>query len=84
MSTVKTAISMRKSLFERVNELAEELDMPRSHIFVLAVEEFIQRHENRKLLAAINEAYEEVLDREEALLRERMREQHRKTVEGQW
>jgi predicted transcriptional regulator len=84
MSTVKTAISLRKSLFERVDELAQELDIPRSHIFVLAVEEFIQRYENRKLLEAINEVYEEILDREEEIHRDRMRQQHRKMVEGQW
>jgi metal-responsive CopG/Arc/MetJ family transcriptional regulator len=37
MATVKTAISLQESLFEQVNELAEELQMPRSHLFVLAV-----------------------------------------------
>lgn len=84
MPTVKTAISLRKSLFERVDELAQELDIPRSHVFVLAVEEFIQRHENRKLLKAINEVYEESLDREEELHRDRVRQQHRKMVQGQW
>ena len=84
MSTVKTAISLRESLFEQVDELAQELDVPRSHIFVLAVEEFIQRYENHKLLEAINEVYEEILDREEEVYRGRMKQQYRKIVEGQW
>jgi predicted transcriptional regulator len=84
MSTIKTAISLRESLFAQVDELAQELDIPRSHIFVLAVEEFLQRHQNRKLLEAINEVYEDVLDREEEIYRGRMRQQHRKMVEGQW
>jgi predicted transcriptional regulator len=57
MPTVKTAISLQESLFKRVDQLARELDIPRSHVFVLAVEEFIQRYENRKLLKTINEAY---------------------------
>jgi predicted transcriptional regulator len=84
MSTVKTAISLKESLFRRVDQLARELDMPRSHIFALAVEEFIQRYENRKLLNTINEAYEEILDREEEHYRDRMRQYHRDMVEGQW
>ena len=84
MSTVKTAISLQRSLFERVDELAQELDIPRSRIFAMAAEEFIQRFENRKLLEAINEVYEEILDRDEELHRDRMRHQHRKLVEGQW
>jgi len=84
MTIVKTAISLRESLFDRVDALAQELDIPRSHIFVLAVEEFLQRHENRKLLEELNEVYEEIQDREEEIYQARIREHHRKMVEGQW
>jgi metal-responsive CopG/Arc/MetJ family transcriptional regulator len=84
MGTVKTAISLRESLFERVDALAQELDIPRSHIFVIAVEEFLQRHENRKLLEEINEAHEEILAHEEELHRDKMRKLHREMVEGRW
>jgi predicted transcriptional regulator len=81
---MKTAISLPESLFERVDQLAQELNMPRSHIFVLAVDEFVRRHENRKLLAEINEAYGEIRDREEKLVREGMRRRHREAVKGRW
>jgi len=84
MATVKTAISLQESLFEQVNELAEELQMPRSHLFVLAVEEFIKRHENRKLLETLNEVYDDLPDSDEQALRDRMRQQHRQLVEGEW
>jgi metal-responsive CopG/Arc/MetJ family transcriptional regulator len=84
MSTVKTAISLRESLFEQVDALAQELDIPRSHVFVLAVEEFLQRYENRKLLEAIDEVYDDMRDREEKVYRDRMRQRHRRMVEGQW
>jgi metal-responsive CopG/Arc/MetJ family transcriptional regulator len=84
MKIVKTAISLRASLFERIDALAEELDIPRSHIFALAAEEFLQRHENRKMLKALNEAYEDVPDREEARYQARMREYHKKMVEEEW
>ncbi len=84
MKTVKTAISIEKSLFERVNELAEELQMPRSQVFVSAVEEFIERHENLKILQALNEVYGDAPDPCEEALHERMRRAHRRLVEGQW
>jgi metal-responsive CopG/Arc/MetJ family transcriptional regulator len=83
MTTVKTAISIQKSLFEQVNSLAEELQMPRSQLFVLAVEEFIQRHHNRNMLKVLNEVYADAPDQNEDALPEGMRRKHRQLVEGQ-
>jgi metal-responsive CopG/Arc/MetJ family transcriptional regulator len=84
MATVKTAISIQKSLFERVNSLAEELEMPRSQLFVLAISEFIERYENRGMLNALNEVYGNESDQAEEPLCEAMRRRHRALVEGQW
>ena len=84
MATVKTAISIRKSLFEQVNSLAEELEVPRSQLFVLAVEEFIKRHQNRKILETLNEVYTNGPDQDRQVLREGMRRPHRQPVEGHW
>ncbi len=84
MTTVKTAISIQKDLFDQVNELAEELQMPRSQLFVLAVEEFIKRHENRKILEALNAAYSDAPDPSEEALHEGMRRKHRQLVEEEW
>ncbi|MBN1814219.1 MAG: hypothetical protein JXA14_20440 [Anaerolineae bacterium] len=84
MATVKTAISIRKSLFEQVNNLAEELEVPRSQLFVLAVEEFIKRHQNRKILETLNEVYTNGPDQDGRALCEGMRRPHRQLVEGQW
>ena len=84
MATIKTAISIQKSLFEQVNALAEELQVPRSQLFVLAVEEFIERYQNQKMLEALNEAYTDVSDQDEKALREGMRRQHRQLLEEQW
>jgi metal-responsive CopG/Arc/MetJ family transcriptional regulator len=84
MTTVKTAISIQKALFDQVNELAEELQMPRSQLFVLAVEEFIERHENHKILEALNEVYRLESDRSEKALREGMRRKHRQLVVEEW
>ena len=84
MASVKTAISIRESLFEKVEALASELSVSRSRVFVLAVEEFIQRHQNRQLLEKINHAYDDVPDISEQMHLKRMRNQQRKLVEDQW
>jgi antitoxin MazE6 len=84
MASVKTAISLQKSLFDQVEALAEKLNVPRSRIFALAVEEFVRRHQNQRLLQRINKAYEDAPDLAETVFRRRMRRQHRQIVEGEW
>ncbi|HEY88882.1 MAG TPA: CopG family transcriptional regulator [Thermoflexia bacterium] len=84
MTSVKTAISLQQSLSEQIGVLAAELQISRSRLFALAAEEFIQRHQNQKLLEAINAAYADLPDVEEQSLRHEMRQQHRQLVEGQW
>ena len=84
MANVKTAISLQRSLFEQVDALAQELEISRSRLFVLAVEVFIRRHQNHRLLEAINDAYADLPDPEEQALGHQMRQQHRHMVEGQW
>ncbi|MBK7601095.1 MAG: ribbon-helix-helix protein, CopG family [Acidobacteria bacterium] len=59
MANIKTAISIKDSLFEKIDQLARDLQVPRSHIFVLAVEEYLKRQENLRILARINEAYKD-------------------------
>ena len=84
MASIKTAISLQGSLLEQVDALARELDVSRSRLFVLAVEEFIQRHKNQELLEAINAAYDDSPDAEEQAVLQKMRHQHRRLVEKQW
>jgi len=84
MASIKTAISLQESLLDKVDALAQELDISRSRLFVLAAEEFIQRHKNQELLEAINIAYDDSPDPEEEMLHQKMRNRHRRLVEGQW
>ena len=84
MSNVKTAISLQQSLFEQIDALAQELGISRSRLFVLAAEAFIQRYQNRQLLEAINQAYADLPDPREQVLRQQRRQQHRQMVEGEW
>jgi metal-responsive CopG/Arc/MetJ family transcriptional regulator len=84
MTVVKTAISLDASLFDQINELAEELSVSRSRFFVLAAKEFISRHENRKLLDALNAAYDDLPASAETTLPGEMRDRHPALVEKQW
>ncbi len=83
MANIKTAISVEKPIFEQVNALAKDLNISRSRVFVLAVQEFITRHKNIELLDAINAAYDDVPDSESKLVT-KMRPRHHKMVKNQW
>ncbi len=84
MRSVKTAISLASGTFARVDALAHEMKVPRSRIFALAVEEFLDRHDSRTLMAAIERAYEDPPDAAEKKWRTAMRGKHRRLVQGEW
>jgi metal-responsive CopG/Arc/MetJ family transcriptional regulator len=83
-ATIKTAISIQKSLFEQAESLAQQLNMSRSHLFGLAIETFIKNHQNQILLDEINQAYADEPDSNETILPSKMRKSHRNLVESEW
>lgn len=84
MQSVKTAISIQRSLFEQAEALADKMKVSRSRLFVLALEEYLHRQQNRELLAQINAAYTDEPDPTEMNLRRETRRHHRHLVEGEW
>lgn len=84
MENVKTAISIHRSLFEQAEDLARKMKVSRSRLFVLALEDYLRRQQNRDLLAQINAAYADEPDLAERTLRRKSRRLHRKIVEGEW
>ncbi len=80
MTRVKTAISIQKSLFEKVDDLVRKMNVLRSKVFVMAVEEYLRRHQNRQLLAELNQAYEDELTPEENEYLDWMRWQQKAVV----
>ena len=58
--------------------------MPRSTLIVRALEEFIKRRRNRKILEALNEVYLDVPDPSEEALGSGMRQKHRRLEEEEW
>ena len=79
MTFVKTAISIQKSLFQRAEEIAKEMKISRSRLFVLAVEDFIRRHQNKLLLEEINLAYADDPDENE---QDELRRIQRKSIKS--
>lgn len=82
MPNIKTAISIEKPIFEKIDMLAKDLKVSRSYLFSQAAKEFIQRHENIKLLEQINQAYKDQPDCEPLI--KKMRFTHHKLVKDQW
>jgi len=82
-SSVKTAISLKQPLFDDVNNLASELKISRSKVFALAVEDFIKKYENKKMLSKINEAFSDYPDEEEIETNNLMKSKQRKIIENE-
>ncbi len=84
MAIVKTAISIQESLYERADDLARRLHLSRSQLYARALDDFLKKHESRRLLDAINSALDDEPDPEEKERLAGMRRIQRKRVEGQW
>jgi predicted transcriptional regulator len=84
MCSINTAISLDQSLFDQADALAQEMHLSRSRLFVLALEDFIHRHENRALQARLNGVCEGEPDPEEAVRLRGMRRYQREPAEGEW
>ena len=86
MATVKTAISLQESLFEQAEALATQMNVSRSRLIAIALEEFIRRHQNRQILEKINAAYAEMppTATEQPNPVDGMTQNPKNIVEGEW
>ena len=83
MTYVKTAVSLQDPLFNAMENLAHSLNLSRSRLMSLALEEFIRRHENQRLLESINAAYADAPDPEEEAIQRGMRRIQHRLVEAE-
>jgi len=84
-TSIKTAISMQEELFDQVNTLAGKLQISRSKLFVMAVQDFIKKEESHKLLLQINDAFDDHPDSDESEIHHKMRLKQKKNLEReQW
>lgn len=84
MKSVKTAISIRKELFQKAEEVARSMKVSRSQLFSIALEDLIERRANSDILAQINSACADEPDESEKRFRKKVRRVHKKVVEGEW
>lgn len=84
MTSKKTAISLGAATFARVDALAREMNLPRSRVFALAVEELLERHDSLSLKAALDRAYQEPPTAAEKKWLRFTRRKHQQLVEGEW
>lgn len=85
MATVKTAISIDELWFSRAEQMASEMKISRSHLFLLAVQRLFEEYESRKMIEKVNEVYaDESVQAETREMARRMRSHQRKVVEGAW
>ena len=80
MATVKTAISVPEDLFEQLKNTAKEMNLSRSRVFTLAVREFLEARENRRILEQLNRVYGEEPDEEERKLAKAMKTRLRRLI----
>ena len=81
MPKIKTAISIDDTLYEETVTIAQELDIPRSQVIALALEDYIRHYRNKQLLAQINAAYADGPDAEDAGTLEIIRSHQRRPGE---
>ena len=81
MPGVKTAVSLPRAVFEEVEAEARELKVPRSRLFVIALEEYFQRRRKERLLEQINATCGDQPDEEEKAFLEMSRRRILETTE---
>jgi len=68
---MKTAISIPNEIFKEAEKAARKFNCSRSEFFTIAIKEFLEKINSRKLLNAINEAFPEEETSEEISLRQK-------------
>ena len=81
MAQVKTAISLDETLFGQAEQAAHELNLTRSGLYALALQEFLRRRAQERLTEELNAAYDGTIDPEDAAMLRGMRKRQRRLAE---
>ena len=84
MSSVKTAISVEKSLLEKVDATAKNLSLSRSKFFATAAENYLHHIETQELIDRLNEVYGDGLDDTEKKVLKGMKTVMQSHAEDEW
>ena len=77
---MKTAISLPNKIFEEVEKFSKEHQYSRSEVFVMAVEEFLEKRKSEAVLNVLNEVYSESESPEEITVREKSKRYFAKKI----
>jgi metal-responsive CopG/Arc/MetJ family transcriptional regulator len=84
MNAIKTSISFEPELFKHTDEVAHEMNLSRSKLVALALENFFMQRESKRLFEKINVAHADGLDPTEKTLLKDIRRQQLRRSEGTW
>jgi len=57
---MKTAISLSNTLFKKAEQTARYMGIPRGRLFVIALEDYITKHNGEMITKKLNEVYEKI------------------------
>ena len=55
---MKAAVSIPDPVFKAADELAQRMDVSRSHLYSVAIQRFVQDHDEEAITARLNEVYD--------------------------
>ncbi|MDJ0816551.1 MAG: hypothetical protein QNJ58_10140 [Desulfobacterales bacterium] len=84
MSSVKTAISVEKSLLEKIDATAKNMSLSRSKFFSLAAKTYLHQIETQELIEKLDEAYGDGLDDQEIKTQTAMKSVMRRHAGDAW
>jgi metal-responsive CopG/Arc/MetJ family transcriptional regulator len=82
MASVKTALSLQKSLLDDMEAISQQMNISPSQLAAIALEEFVDRYQSRQMLEQINTAYADAPDQDEQKLLRGMRRYQRQILEN--
>jgi metal-responsive CopG/Arc/MetJ family transcriptional regulator len=82
MASVKTALSLQKSLLDDMEAISQQMNISPSQLAAIALEEFVDRYQSRQMLEQINTAYADAPDQDEQKLLRGMRRHQRQILEN--
>jgi metal-responsive CopG/Arc/MetJ family transcriptional regulator len=81
---MKTAISLDDGLMTAADHAAREIGVSRSRLFSMALEEYLRKREQDRILAQLNRVYGGESDAAEKRVALRLKTKFRSTIKERW
>ena len=84
MPKFQTTVSLNNSLLQRIDNIAQEMNISRSHLASIALEQFVERYQNRKMFDALNKVYKDEPDAYGQQILREVKLKYQKMFEDEW